>query len=101
VSRASHGAACDARATTLRQVRRLIVALLGVFGPANEQRLLGAMRTLLDAADHYVRANFPGAARRCVVRAMLIGAQLREPATRLIGLSMQRRAATDDAPRRV
>jgi hypothetical protein len=64
------------------------VALLGVFGPANEQRLLGAMRTLLDAADHYVRANFPGAARRCVIRAVLIGAQLREPATRLIGLSM-------------
>jgi len=63
-------------------------AVLGVFGAANEQRLLGAMRTLLDAADHYARANFPGAARRCVARVVLLGAQLREPSTRLIGLPL-------------
>jgi hypothetical protein len=83
-------ASCGARARALGNeqrggVRRIV---LGVFGAANEQRLLGAMRTLLDAADHYARANFPGAARRCVARVVLIGAQLREPSTRLLGLSM-------------
>ncbi len=62
--------------------------VLGVFGASNEQRLLGAMRTLLDAADHFARANFPGSARRCVARVVLIGAQLREPSTRLLGLSI-------------